>query len=365
MKRVNQQHEATESQSSQEIFIPDFCNVRMVFAVVVVAQLLAFIFALGPQGKSSDQWLHLSLISLFVQWVALSNSALLCLLRQRMRNLSTILISGICLVLVELVTLVAGEISFLFTRGSDFAMLIPSSWHVEFLIRNAIISAIVTLLALRFFYLQYQLKINIVAESRARLQALQARIRPHFLFNSMNTIAGLTRSQPELAEAVVEDLADLFRVSLSDAGGWLSLNEELQLCQRYLNIEQIRLGDRLNIEWQKQSFSEDIKIPALSLQPLLENAIYHGIEMLPDGGTISIDCRCSGNEVVVVITNPLPLRRTPRKKSGHHIALDNIRERLAVCFKHKASLDIQSEKGEFRVCMKFHTSMNVTESVLS
>lgn len=361
MTRLNRQPKAIPPQFKQEIFIPDFCNVRMVFAVVVVAQLLAFIFALGPRGTASDQWLHLSLISLFVQWVALSNSATLCLLRRYMMNLSTFFICAISFGLAQLVTLITGEVSFIVTRGSDLAILIPSSWHIEFLLRNAVISAIVTMLALRFFYLQYQLKINIVAESRARLQALQARIRPHFLFNCMNTIAGLTRSQPELAEAVVEDLADLFRVSLSDTSGWVSLDEELELCQRYLNIEQIRLGDRLKIEWQRHSFSEEIKIPALSLQPLLENAIYHGIELLPEGGTIYISCKHIGEEIVVAIRNPIPLKPVQRKNAGHQFALDNVRERFFACFNHKASLDVSSAEGEFRIFLTFPASVADTE----
>ena len=329
-------------------FLPDFCNVRMVFSVVVLAELLAFVLALGPAVSEDSRWRDLSLISLFVQWVALSNCALLCLLRRYIQRASVAAITMICLTIVVVVTLLISEVSFMISRQSGFELMLPGDWHGEFLLRNAAVSAIITLAALRLFYLQNRLRVSIETRSRARLQALQARIRPHFLFNSMNTIASLTRSQPALAETIVEDLADLFRVTLSAHDDLVTLADELQLCRRYLNIEQTRLGERLQVKWQIDSIPPDFRIPSLLLQPLLENAIYHGIEPLSDGGTILIDIRDDGRTLHITIDNPLAEVRS-QKRSGHQMALQNVRERLAVHYDDRAALTTHQDERHFQV----------------
>lgn len=137
------------------------------------------------------------------------------------------------------------------------------SWHLEFLLRNIAIAAIVSALAFRYFYVQLQWRLNLESEAEARIQALQSGIRPHFLFNSMNIIANFIRSQPALAEQVVEGLADLFRVSLGDTRVPVTLERELEVCHEYLRIEQLRLGERLSIEWCIDSLPADALVPAL------------------------------------------------------------------------------------------------------
>jgi len=329
------------------IFLPDFCNVRMVFIVVILAQLLSFILALGPQVPSGERWFQLSLISLFIQWVALTDCALLCLLRPYLQRASDTIVALASMMVVVVVTLVISEISFIISREFAMESLLPSSWHSEFLLRNLAISVIIAAIALRYFYVQNQLRQSIEARAQARIQALQARIRPHFLFNSMNTIASLTRTEPALAEEIVEDLADLFRVSLQTDEQEVRLSDELQLCQRYLHIEQARLDSRLQIDWSLQNGNDTIKVPALSLQPLLENAIYHGIEPRVDGGVIHIGSQVDGDRLCLSVRNPIPPPSARSTHSSHHMALQNIRDRLAVLYGDQGDLRIERDDNQF------------------
>jgi len=337
----------TEHHGIRPIFLPDFCNVRMVFAVVILAQLLSFVLALGPHVTAGERWFQLSLISLFIQWVALSNCAFLCLSRPLLQHYSDTIVAVVSLMMVMLLTLVISEASFIISRGFALETLLPTSWHVEFLLRNLAISAIIAVVALRYFYVQNQLQQSIEARAQARIQALQARIRPHFLFNSMNTIASLTRTQPALAEEVVMDLADLFRVSLQADDNEVRLVDELQLCRRYLNIEQTRLGDRLQIDWLIDGNIEMIRVPSLSLQPLLENAIYHGIEPRAEGGTIRISSQIEADQIHLSVSNPLPPTTARSSHRSHQMALQNIRDRLSVLYEDRGGLEINHDKHLF------------------
>ncbi|WP_235015357.1 sensor histidine kinase [Oceanicoccus sp. KOV_DT_Chl] len=180
------------------------------------------------------------------------------------------------------------------------------------LLTHILICAVLAGIALRYFYLTQQLRLNQRAELQARIQALQSRIRPHFLFNSMNIIASLIAVDQEAAETAVEDLAGLFRASLAEAETQVTLAEELELCRRYTRIEQLRLGQRLQLDWQVDQVPQQLKIPSLSVQPLLENAIYHGIQQLPAGGTVAIAARYAQGVFTLSITNPSPLNRCAR-----------------------------------------------------
>jgi len=189
-------------------------------------------------------------------------------------------------------------------------------------------------------------------EARSRIRALQARIRPHFLFNSLNTVASLTRSDPERAEEAIEDLADLFRVSLSDARAQITLREELEVARIYQRIEQLRLGERLQVRWNVADLPSDAIVPSLLLQPLLENAIGHGIEPLPQGGTVTVLGRCDGDEIVVEIENPVSA--TARAvRSGNRMALDNIRQRLELVFPGRSGVEVADSADAYRVRLRF------------
>ncbi|MDH3832483.1 MAG: histidine kinase, partial [Gammaproteobacteria bacterium] len=289
----------------ESFFLPSFCDVRMVFAVVVIAQLLAFIITLVSPGVMQDAWGNLGLISLFMQWIALTSAAMLCVCRPMLARMGNRVAAVVSYLLVLLVTAVVSELAFWLMLASTVFPEISVDQHAVFLLRNLTIATVIAAIVLRYLYVQFQWRQQLKAEARARIQALQARIRPHFLFNSMNTIAALTRSAPEVAETAIEDLSDLFRASLNTSQQQATLAEELTLARRYLGIEALRLGERLSVEWHMDGVPQTTVLPPLILQPLLENAIYHGIERLPEGGTIQVEGHCKDGFVTIAISNPV------------------------------------------------------------
>ncbi len=329
-------------------FLPNFCSVRMVFAVVITAELLALVLSLSGSAVSSDFTSNLSLYSLFIQWIALSWSALVCLLRPRLCKMENWASGLLVWSLVPLLTIIFSELYL-----NLFTMERSAPDHYFFLIKGVSIGAIVSALALRYIYLQFLWRKQIVAESGARLQSLQSRIRPHFLFNSMNTIASLIRSKPEIAEETIYDLSDLFRASLSDASNLTTLEKELQLAQGYLRIEAQRLGERLAVEWDLEELPLDAQMPALILQPLLENAVYHGIEPSPDIGKIQIVGRYRRRQVNISIRNTKPSTPDAKHTNGNRMALDNIKQRLQGLYQEQAGLTHSEVEGDYQVRIFF------------
>ena len=185
------------------------------------------------------------------------------------------------------------------------------------------------------------------ALSEARLQALQARIRPHFLFNSINAVLSLIRAEPRRAETALEDMADLFRVLMADNRDLAPLENEVELCRQYLALEQLRLGERLQIEWHVDNMPKDALMPPLVLQPLLENAVYHGIEPSIEPGVVSVNIYHVRDQVHMVLRNPY--RKDGNHHAGNKMALGNIRERLALHFDAEASLQARVGDREYEV----------------
>ncbi len=185
------------------------------------------------------------------------------------------------------------------------------------------------------------------ALAEARLQALQARIRPHFLFNSLNAVLALIRRDPKRAERSLEDLADLFRTLMSDARQFVRLADEIALLERYAEIEHLRLGERLRITWELDRAPPDALLPALVLQPLLENAIYHGVEPGTAAGDVLVHIERRGDRVHAVIENPYIAAE--QQRAGNRMALDNVRERLALFFDAEAKLEARPVGERFRI----------------
>ena len=210
--------------------------------------------------------------------------------------------------------------------------------------RACLLTAIVTGIVLYYFYLQERAYSPAIAE--ARLQALQARIRPHFLFNSINAVLSLIRSQPKRAETALEDMADLFRVLMSENRDLVPLAQEISLCHQYLDLEKLRLEDRLKITWQIDDMPSDAMIPPLILQPLLENAVYHGIEPLPEGGEIIVKIYTKLKELHISINNPYAPQNDHH--SGNKMALKNIKERLKLHFDLESSIKTQVTQDGFK-----------------
>ena len=201
--------------------------------------------------------------------------------------------------------------------------------------------------ALMLGYFELRAKAFSPAQGEARLAALNARIRPHFLFNSLNAVLSLIRARPQQAEAALESLSDLFRAAMRDPSERVSLADEIALARQYLELETLRLGDRLAVDWNIGQISMSMPIPPLMLQPLLENAVYHGIEPAEAGGTVHIAITQRGDELRIVIANPMLGRVEPA--AGNRMALANIRERLALYYDLEARLEIESGDGHYEV----------------
>ncbi|MFO7592617.1 MAG: histidine kinase, partial [Pseudomonadota bacterium] len=331
-----------------DFFLPDFCGLNSVFAVIVLSELFAMILTLGASSYSYDPWGHLAMTSLFMQWAGLSSAALLCLSRRLLARLSGVAAGMTTYLMLLVLFLLLSEAAYYINT----AYLEPQNGprHLEFMLRNLAIGAIVSALALRYFYVQHQWKQHIHAEADARMQALQARIRPHFLFNSINTVTSLIHERPDDAEEALLDLSDLFRASMREERRRIPFSDEIALTRRYLHIEKLRLGERLKLEWDIDAIPQRALIPPLLLQPLVENAVYHGIEPYGQGGTIAVSGRVEGELMVVELTNPLPPEETPRK-NGNQLALENIRERLAVHYRGQATMSAAENNGNYHVTL--------------
>ncbi len=323
-------------------FLPNFCSGRNVILVIIGAEILALVLALAQTVTGGEFWARVLLISLFTQWVALGSVAVLCYFRSSINRKTTLQSVLMAYGIIMSVTLVFSLFSLWLIQYQYLYLQLNPDFAGSFIIRNLVICAIVTGLVLRYFYVQHQWAANTEAEAKARIQALQARIRPHFLFNSMNTIASLTRSDPDQAEQAVEDLADLFRVSLAEKNV-LSLKEEIAVTRTYLSIEKHRLGKRLKVEWEiDDTLDLYTKVPALMMQPLVENALYHGIEPLTEGGTVTISLLNLEDAIEVKVANPLSPATGQQKHKGNRMAQENIRQRLQLAYGEQGKLNIKT-----------------------
>jgi two-component system sensor histidine kinase AlgZ len=352
--RTAEQHllpAAEASPGEKTEFLPNFCTGEVVFNVVVVAEMLAIVINLIiPRNFLSDTALQdLLLISIFIQWVALAGTAVLCYTRKYLNRLPNLRALGAAYLLLLLTTFVVSECLVWLLWALGRLTSARPAWYTDFHIINLTISAIINGLLLRLFLAKHELQSRTLSEARAKLQALQSRIRPHFVFNSMNIIASLTRSAPEKAEAAIEDMADLFRMMLSQDEMLVPVKNEIDVAKKYLALEALRLDNRLTINWDIGKFPRKAVMPVLTLQPLLENAIRHGIEELPAGGAIDMRLWEENDRIHVRVVNPLPKTRPKKAKSTPGQSLDNIRQRLQSHYGEQAALTSAEENGLFTV----------------
>ena len=300
-------------------FLPDFCRGEMVLKIVMLAEFLAIIFTILVRPLTHNILLDLFVISLFVQWIALLSVTSLCLARpflNRLPNNRALLFTYAMLLCI---TWLVGELSLWLLATIDFLSTPRPDWQLKFHIQNLVVSAIINAMALRYFVARDQLQKTTLATERARAQILKHRIRPHFLFNSMNIIASLTQRAPAKAEAALEDMADLFRLMLDDRKDLAPVQNEIKVARKYLKLEKLRLEQRLNVNWNVNSVTRQAKTPVLMLQLLLENAVRHGIEPLPEGGNIDIDIGIVDGDLRVVVRNSvLPQKPTGTGKGKLH-----------------------------------------------
>jgi two-component system, LytTR family, sensor histidine kinase AlgZ len=325
-------------------FLPNFCGGEATLAVLVIMQLVALLLLAG-HAADGVWWERLLLVSLYLHWIGLCSAAVLCLLRVRLGGLAPRAAMAASYGLLLAVTGVISEGAWQLAQWLDLRHFLPDREHHVFLLRNLAVCAIVSALALRYFWLQAQWRGQVRAEGEARYQALQARIRPHFLFNSLNSIAALIGVRPREAETAVEDLAQLFRAGLSATDRRIPLREELDVTRAYLRTESLRLGERLRVRWDIGPDLEELPVPPLCLQPLVENAVTHGIEPLPEGGEIAVRIQRSGPQLLIEVENPVPAE--PQQSQGARSALDNIRQRLSLIYGAAAELRIEHGAQHF------------------
>lgn len=327
------------------LFLPNLCQAPALFVLTLGAGLLAVMLCVAKNGFAEFRFDDFAFLMLQTQWITLTSAFVLCgsnpKLTQYSPTTAGLLAFCICLITAAAVNIL-GQLLIdpLSTRGFNFFALL------ETLFITALISGVV----LRYLYVQQQLRLQHEAELQARIQALQARIHPHFLFNSMNSIASLITIDPERAEELVVELAGLFRASLAEPT-LIPLRHEIATCQQYLSLETTRLGERLAVEWNLDNSTLDLLVPNLSLQPLIENAIIHGIEPLAQGGVLVIQVQGHTKGLRIHLRNPYRggPKPTPHGEApkNNGIALQNIRYRLISIYGADARLTTSFDQYHF------------------
>lgn len=332
-----------------DFFVPELCQPEALLGLVLLAELLVLVLVLAEPMQPGFNWMRLALASLFVQWVMLLSAGLTCQLRPLLARLPAWLAGLACCAMVVGLTLACTAVADIYQLGGPLMRIGEANLYL----RHALISLIMSGLLLRYFYLQSQWRRQEQAELRARIESLQARIRPHFLFNSLNSIASLVVSDPVKAEQAVLDLSDLFRASLARPGTLVPWREELELSRRYLSIEQYRLGDRLAVEWQVDDVPDELPIPQLTLQPLLENALIHGIQPRIEGGVVSVAARYVEGVFHLEVSNPFDETADAVPSRGTQQALHNIDARLTALFGPAASLSVERRNARHYTCLRY------------
>lgn len=331
-------------------FLPNFCKGDMLVSIIIIAELLALVVTLVTRRFTLNIFWDLLLISIFIQWIALTSAGTLCALRDRLNRMPRYQALGATYLMLLTITFAVSEASVWLLYATDQMSSPRPEWYGYFHIQNLSVSLVVNALALRYLLGIHELQQRTVSEERARMQALKSRIRPHFVFNSLNIIASLTRSSPAKAEHAIEDMADLFRMMLSESENLVPVHKEIEIAQKYVALEQLRLDNRLSINWDSGKFPRKAIVPVLTLQPLLENAIRYGIEPSAEGGIINVRLWEQGEEIHITVTNPLPKKRKLRQDEElDGQALNDIRRRLQTHYGDSATLTKRENDGIFVV----------------
>lgn len=324
--------------------IPDCCEPGIAARVLLFLNAGAVVAALLRAESFEVGLAALAEIAVVLEPTAIASIVLLCALRRRVNGrprpiqwfVALALPAGVCAAVCAAVVPLLHPYA-----GPWFA--------VAWILARALLAGSMSLILVEYFRLR-GLSLS-PSLSEARLQALQARIRPHFLFNSLNTVLALMRGDPRRAEQTLENLADLFRVFMRDTRDMVPIGEEVETCRHYLEIEQLRLGERLSVRWDTRGMPGDALVPSLLLQPLVENAVHHGIEPSGEHGEIRVEIRQVGDRVRVEIVNPWNPAWPARK--GNQMALSNVRERLLLLYDTGATLWTTAQDGRFRVSLEF------------
>ncbi|MCW8825319.1 MAG: histidine kinase [Gammaproteobacteria bacterium] len=347
--------QTTKEQIVKRALLPDFCQALFLLPLYVLTEGFAITITLVSASSFDLFWNTLAITSFYMLWIAVLFSAFLCLLRPLLSRLTPAhAYIAIYLILLATISVIT---EFALWLSSENILPQLTLYTDMLLTKSLIIGAIVGGFGLRYLYIQQQWRIQVEAEASYRLQALQARIRPHFFFNTLNSITSLIHSNPDQAESAMLNLADLFRQSLNSDEQQRTLQAEIDLTKGYLEIESLRLGQRLNVDWQIDLATLDLAIPPLILQPLVENAIYHGIEQIPEGGAITIQTKYGDKQFTINVSNPIPQGNTYHalRSSGHHMALENIGHRIEMLDSEHGTIEIMRSDGQFIVTLTIPT----------
>lgn len=341
----------TTGKASNHIDVmPDCCRIGVMVRVLLVVNLTVLLLVLVQANSWRAGLLEFIELTAVLEWATLLSLLGLCGLRRVLAWRAGIVSPWMQRCLCALVPMLLVGMMMRFMLGLDwFVISFPRITVANTLLLSGLFGLVLQ------HYFELRTRAFSPALSEARLQALQARIRPHFLFNSLNAVLSLIRTEPLRAETTLEDLADLFRVLMRDTRNLCSLGEEVHLCRQYLSIEKIRLGERLQVKWQLNNITELLlnraQVPILLLQPLLENAVYYGVERSTDPGLIKIHLSRSIDSIEIVVTNPLPGEM--RRGGGNQMALLNIQERLALLYDVEAQLSYGPVDDRFEVRLRF------------
>jgi len=313
--------------------LPDFRNLGILLRILVIVGGMSLAAALLKAEESRALMEELIDLSALVQPILLASLLALAAANSWLHRLRYSYAIGALLAIELAVT----SVVYLFGLGAFRGMgMLVDYWLLTLFVTGVLIG-----------YFDLRGRALSPALSEARLQALQARIRPHFLFNSLNAVLALIRRDPRRAERALEDLADLFRTLMSDARGFVRLADEIALLERYASLEQLRLGERLRFTWELDTAPPDALLPPLVLQPLLENAVYHGVEPSTAVADVVVRIERRGDRVHASIENPFDAEQ--QQRAGNRMALDNIRERLMLFFDAEARVATLAQDGRYRV----------------
>jgi two-component system, LytTR family, sensor histidine kinase AlgZ len=341
--------------------LPDFCRWRPLLLLAFILELVAIVLTLA-KGMNADVQERFILTTVFLQWTGVCSAAVLCGARRTLRRAPVTVVFFVAWILLVAVIGIVSAAGYEFLLRLDPVFMREPEPRFSFLFRHLSIGAIVALFVLRLFWLQHQWRQQVLAEGRSRYEALQARIRPHFLFNSLNSIAALVAIRPDDAERLIEDMAELLRAGLETRSRLVPLSDELSLVKAYLRIEQSRLGERLHVAWDLADDAGAFEVPLLTLQPLVENAVYHGIERMALPGTIWITAKRRDGGLCIEVANPRPDAAAPPHQ-GQRIAIDNIAQRLALIYGDgKARLELGEEGDRFMARLTLPIVHNAPES---
>lgn len=332
--------EPSVNQMPMSVLLPTFCQRDAVLRICVLAQVVAILLALVP-GLELDFWLRLGVMTLMVQWICVSMLSLLWLSKRHVVHWSAWALRLRFSLALLLVVIAVGTLAYRPLQMLNW----PGVEHYEaFLLQLIGISLLVSFLLIQLASLYAEQRLRLDAQARAEADALQARIRPHFLFNTLNMLAELTQQDPSKAEQAILDLAKLFRAALQ-SHSLVSLTDEFALARKYIALEQLRLGERLQLQWHVPESLPMLQIPGLTLQPLLENAVRYGIEPSQQPALLTVLVEVGRSQCSVTIRNQIWPNVEHGKGNG--IALQNIKHRLQLFYGDAAALTVHQQQGQF------------------